>query len=157
MSVAEGSEAMIDRYNNDVAEERQLCAVKTRRVSRTSGEAASVERNEHRSFGVVPNCRRPDIEHQAVLSHTADLLVPHDHHSIFGAQVCGRLRTYLSVSCAFAHTGPGRRFPRRHEAVFAAGRRAVRNSLEFLYAGARHALHLPRGRLNNIKKLVVTA
>src|SRR5262249_43607197 len=79
-----------------------------------------------------------------------------DKHSVFRAKIGGRLGTNLAVAETFAHTGPGRGFLGRHEAVLAAGGRAVGDSFEFLDPGSGDSLNLAGCRLYHMKILAVS-
>src|SRR6266705_5166397 len=157
MSVAVACKAMIEGNNHYVSEKRQLSAVEPGGVARADRKTATVKRNQHRALRSVVDSGSPDVEHQAVLAHAAGLLIPLDHHPVFRSQVGNRLRTTLTVAEALANPGPGRRFPGRHEAVLAAGRRAVRNAFELLDARGGDPLNLAGGRLDHVKDLAVSA
>src|SRR5262249_15020955 len=79
-----------------------------------------------------------------------------DKYCVFRAKIGGRLGTNLAVAETFAHTGPGRGFLGRHEAVLAAGGRAVGDSLEFLDPGSGDSLNLAGCRLYHMKILAVS-
>src|SRR5262249_8463628 len=126
-------------------------AIIARGVARSGGKATAVKRDEDGTFGPIIHSRRPHVERQAVFAGPAGLLVPLDHHSIFAVEVCWCLGTNLPVGKAFAHAGPGRWLPGRHEPVLATGGRPVRNALELFDSGSGNTLHFAGGSIHYVE------
>jgi hypothetical protein len=157
VQIAETGQPMIYGHHHHVAEPRQLSAVKTGSVAGAGGKTSAMEGHQHGALLAVVDGRRPDIQREAILAHAARLQVPLDHHAVVAAQIGDGLRADLSVGQALAHAGPGCRFPRRHEAVLAAGGCAVGDAFELLDASIGDALDLPAGGLHFPEKLPLAA
>src|SRR5262245_56544091 len=98
MCIAVTCQAMVDRHDDDIAEERHLSSVKTRSGAGSGGVSAAMKRDQHRALRSIIDAGRPDVEDQTILAHAARLLVPHNHHPVFRTQVGWDLRTDLAVS-----------------------------------------------------------
>src|ERR1700722_18358834 len=91
------------------------------------------------------NRRREDIEHQTILA----LKRVRPEAVSDGARRRHDLRRSVTVLISVSHTGPGFRFPGRHEPVGTAHRRTVGNPAENLYAVVDDSTHLTRGCVYN--------
>jgi len=148
--VAEGRQPVVHRDHDHIAEQGHARAIVHRSVARTRGPAAPVERHEHRPPRLVVHRRRPDVEVQAVLAHSAGthMPVPGDQRGVVAGELGGRLRRDLAVADGLAHPCPGDRRPGRHETVPTAGRCAVGHALERLDPAVGDALDPARGGLD---------
>src|SRR5271165_1299320 len=116
-------QSMVDRHDCSVGVARQRLSVIARGVAGAGGEPAAMKRNEDRTLAPVGEPGSPQVQVEAVLTHTAGLLVPLDHARVILAGVGRELRTNVAVSKGFFDAGPGNYRLRRHEAVLAAGGR----------------------------------
>src|SRR6185312_511799 len=94
---------------------------------------------------------------QAVLAHAADLAVPHDQLTVLAADVRLGLRADAGEGEALSHPGPRRGLPGRHEAVAAAGGRAIGDAAELPDRAVGDALHLAGRRLGDLEDLAGAA
>src|SRR5215510_2243913 len=131
IQIAQDSEAVVDRYDDDIATTAQAFAVVRRQfLSRTGLKTAAVQPDHHRAFLVIVNTGRPDIHAQTIFA--GNPVVPTEEPGLFIVRPTGAgyLRADLAVLHRATHARPGLGFGRRHEARFAADWRGVRHPFE---------------------------
>ena len=132
---------MIHGDDHHIRQPRELSAVVLRAIAGAGGESAAVERNQHGALAAVVEGGSPDVERENVFAHAVAVVqIPLDQLPVVAGGRRNRLRRDLAVREAIANAGPRSRFLRRHVAILAAGRRAVRDAFEFLNSRVGHTL-----------------
>ena len=141
---------MVDGAEDDVSVAREvLSAVAVLLDGVAAGEAAAVQPHQHRTFLGV-QAGRPHVQLQAVLADQVVVpVVLEEGHRLDGAVVPDRLRGGFAVIHRRAHARPLLRLLRRHEAVLAGRRGAVRDAFELVDVAQDEAADLAGGRLGD--------